>query len=76
MDNPFVIGDPVRTLQPPHKLGKVVHVVEGTQRWEPLVTVQMVGQKYDTIYCLDELCVCNCAERIPKGVSQCQTPSH
>lgn len=76
--NPFVVGDPVQTTHDPYLLGKVTRVTEeacdwgGTPMQLALVFVTLAASGSAIAYYPEELRVCKCAARIPKGVSQCQ----
>lgn len=77
-ENPFVVGDPVQAINTPELLGKVVRVTEGRNDWcgapiqVALVFVKLIGRAIEATYYPEELRVCKCAARIPKGVSQWQ----
>ncbi len=77
-DNPFVVGDPVQAIHSPELLGKVVRITNAKYDWcgapiqVALVFVKLIGRRVEATYYPEELCVCKCAARIPKGVSQWQ----
>ena len=65
----FITGDPVQTVQQPFRFGRVTRAF----LYAPsLIYVKLVGNIHETAFCPDELRICKCAVRIPKGVSQCQ----
>ena len=76
--NPFVVGDPVRATHTPYLPGKVTRVTEEVCDWAgapmqlALVFVKLALCNSIIAYYPEELRVCKCAARIPKGVSQCQ----
>jgi len=76
--NPFVVGDPVQATHTPYRLGKVTRVTEEVSDWAgsplqlALVFVKLATCNAVVTYYPEELRVCKCAARIPKGVSQCQ----
>jgi hypothetical protein len=76
--NPFVVGDPVQATHAPHLLGKVVRVTEAACDWAgtpmqlALVFVKLIVGDAVIAYYPEELRVCKCVARIPKGVSKCQ----
>ena len=76
--NPFVAGDPVQAINTPELLGRVVRVTEARHDWcgapiqVALVFVKLIGRITEATYYPEELRICKCAARIPKGVSQWQ----
>lgn len=77
-ENLFIPGDPVQDINHPSIFGKVARVTEARNDWTgspiqlALVFVELIGRNAEIAYHPDELRICKCAVRIPKGVSQCQ----
>lgn len=77
-ENLFTPGDPVQDINYPNTFGRVARVTEARYDWIGLPTqlalvfVELVGRNAEIAYHPDELRICKCAIRIPKGVSQCQ----
>lgn len=70
-ENPFIIGDPVQSLQNKNIIGRVCRV----ENWEDarlMVYVELIGRKAKVAYYPSELQLCKCITRIPEGVSKCQ----
>ena len=79
MEPNFQVGDPVETLENPKGFGVVTHANSGYEAGSdapsphPLLGVRMLGEKAGLAFRTDELRLCKCKDRIPLGVSQCQT---
>ncbi len=77
MEPNFQVGDPVETLGNPKGFGVVTHANSGfvadSDSIRPLLGVRMIEGEGDMAFCTDELRLCKCKDRIPLGVSQCQT---
>ena len=77
MEPNFQVGDPVETLQNPKGFGVVTHANSGFEAdgdgSHPLLGVRMAGHSAGLAFRIDELRLCKCKDRIPLGVSQCQT---
>lgn len=73
--NPFVVGDPIQAILNSNVLGIVTRIIEGQYDWVgstqmSLVYVRLIGCKVEAVYCPNELRICKCVTRIPKGVSR------
>ena len=65
----FNVGDPVQSKLGLPRLGKVLKISPSSNAW---VQVQLIGEPATAIFWPEELYLCKCVARIPKGVSQCQ----
>ncbi len=70
-ENPFIVGDPVQSLQNEDIIGRVCRVTN----WDAgrlMVYVELIGRRAEVAYYPSELQLCKCVTRIPEGVSKCQ----
>lgn len=76
---PYVVGEPVQSVQNPNIMGKIVSIISmmtfsrGTYFDTPIIHIETIGkEKKRVAFWSDEIRVCSCATRIPKGVSKWQ----
>jgi hypothetical protein len=69
-ENPFIIGDPVQSLQNKNIIGRVCSVTSRNER-RLMVYVELIGRRAEVAYYPSELQLCKCVTRIPEGVSKC-----